>query len=254
MRSLIRSTAVLAVALTMAAQALAKPAPAFDASLLSHTFASIFGNHTAFSAKAQVNVRHNKSAYDMDMMYYMRDGKVRIDMDMGKMGGQIPPEALDRMKLLGMQHYVVVMHPGSNNHTTMLYPDLKAYVDVTPPQGDKKQGSTISARKKIGTEVVDGHKCDMYTMNVTRPDGTQSTITEWVATDLAKLPVKLSVTSGDAVATILYKDIDRKKPAASLFDVPKGYEQYPSMRALVVSQMTRVLGRLKDAMDSQANH
>ena len=253
MRSLIRSTAILAVALAISAPAAAKPAPAFDASLLSHTFASIFGRNMAFSARAQVNVKHNKSAYDLDMMYYMRDGKIRIDMDMGKMGGQIPPEALDRMKLLGMEQYVVVMHPGSNNHTTMLYPQLKAYVDVTPPQGDKKQGSTISARKKVGNEVVDGHHCNKYTMTVTRLDGAQSTITEWVATDLDNLPVKLAVASGDAVATILYKDVNRKKPAAALFDVPKGYEKYPSMRALVVSQMTRVLGKLKDAMDTHAN-
>lgn len=253
MRSLTRSTAILVVALVISASAAAKPAPAFDASLLSHTFASIFGKKIAFSARAQVNVQHNKSAYNMDMMYYMRDGKVRIDMDMAKLGGQIPPEALDRMKLLGMQQYVVVMHPGTHNHTTMLYPQLKAYVDVTPPQGDKKEGSKISARQKIGTEVVDGHHCDKYTMTVTRPDGTQSIITEWVAGDLDNLPVKLAVTSGDAVATILYKDINRKKPAATLFDVPKGYEKYPSMRSLVVSQMTRVLGKLKDAMDSQAS-
>ena len=204
-------------------------------------FARIFGENSSFSATAVMNVKGKGDDRTMQMKYFMRDGAVRMNLDMAQMGGGMPPEALARMKQMGMDHYAAIVHPGTDTAPMMIYPGLKAYVEVQVRNKGTK-GTPKIEKTKIGTDKIDGHPCDKYKITITQPGGGSQDMTEWQATDLKNFPIQLELAARNSVTTIRYTDIDQSKPDASLFEVPAGYTRYDSMRALMMSQVGKMMG------------
>ncbi len=62
--------------------------------------------------------------------------------------------------------------------------------------------------KKIGTETVNGHACDIYEYTETSERGRTAKQTYWLARDLKNFPVKLVADVGDAKITTVNSDID----------------------------------------------
>lgn len=62
--------------------------------------------------------------------------------------------------------------------------------------------------KKLGTETVNGHACDIYEYTETSERGRTAKQTYWLAKDLKNFPVKLMAEIGDAKVTTVNSDIE----------------------------------------------
>ena len=62
--------------------------------------------------------------------------------------------------------------------------------------------------KKVGTETVNGHPCDIYEYTETSERGRLAKQTYWLAKDLKDFPVKLVVDLGGAKMTTINSDIE----------------------------------------------
>ncbi len=62
--------------------------------------------------------------------------------------------------------------------------------------------------KKLGTETVNGHACDIYKYTETSERGRTAKQTYWLAKDLKNFPVKLMAEIGDAKVTTVNSDIE----------------------------------------------
>jgi hypothetical protein len=76
-------------------------------------------------------------------------------------------------------------------------------------------------RKPLGTEVVEGHSCQVEEVTLTPEQGQPIRLKFWEATDLAGFPIKFELprTSGDPT-TISYKDVKIGPPDPELFKIP----------------------------------
>lgn len=252
----LKSITTLAVLACLAPIAAAQGGARMNSALSSATFAKIFGNNAAFTATAEMHVTHKDGKHNrnIEMQYFVRDGKVRMNMNLAKMGEQIPPEALSRMKRLGMERYIIILHPGTDQRAVMMYPDIRAYVELNARAPGKHNNSPQITKTRVGTDTVDGHPCVKYKLTVTRPDGSHGHMTEWEATDLHNFPIKLAMSDNTTASSIVFKHIDHTPPDASLFDVPGHYKRYDSLQQLMISQMKHHLGNLGSMLHMHRQH
>jgi len=205
--------------------------------------ADIFGKDKAFSATAHTTIADGsgKEIQSMDMNYFVLEGKVRMEMDMAKMqGAHMPPSAIAQMKQMGMDRSVHIMLPGKHV-SYMVYPGLKAYCEMQIPNAagpDKETKPPKIDRTEIGPDTIDGHP-SVKTKVIVTPDGGEPVTTlVWEAKDLDNYPIQTQVQAGDGTTvTTRFKDINKTKPPASLFEPPTDYTRYNNMQELMMSRM-----------------
>lgn len=78
-------------------------------------------------------------------------------------------------------------------------------------------------RKKVGTEIVSGIKCDKYKISYKPEGGSKVTVVyQWLSADV--IPVKTEAADGSWYS--IYKNIKRGPQKASLFEIPAGYKKF----------------------------
>ena len=207
----------------------------------SEQLAKLFGKSTAFSADATITVKETsgKVMQGMQVSFAMLEGKVRNDIDLSKMGGAMPPDAMAHMKQMGMDHMTTIVL--TEKHLMyMVYPGLKAYCETALPStaaGSTGKAPTIE-RTTLGKETVEGHDCTKVKVTGTEDNGRTFEWLMWQATDLKDFPIKVEITSDNGtVVTILYRNISQTKPDAALFAPPSGFTRYGSMQEMMMGAM-----------------
>ena len=204
--------------------------------------AKLFGKNSAFSADASmtVNETSGKVMQGMQMSFAMLDGKVRTEIDMTKMGGTLPPEALAHMKQMGMGRTVTIFLP-TKNVMYMIYPGMKSYCEITPPNttAATTAGKELKLEKTtLGHETIDGHDCTKVKVTGTEENGRTFEWLMWQAADLKEFPVKIEMTAEKGtMVTILYHNINQNKPDATLFVPPSDFTRYGSMQEMMMGAM-----------------
>lgn len=205
----------------------------------------LFGDHTAFSAKAEVHVYgpDQKEKIMTPMTFALLDNKVRVEIDMTKLVSKdIPADAAASMKEMGMERVVSIMRP-DQKATFVIFPGLESVVKMPMPKEDV---ATYEKKPKIektaiGKETLDGHPCVKNRVVVTDADGHQDEATLWNATDLKDFPVQImSKEKGDSV-TIRYRDVQFAKPDAKQFATPAGYKEYDDVQSLMQGAMMKMM-------------
>ncbi|MEI7731326.1 MAG: DUF4412 domain-containing protein [Verrucomicrobiota bacterium] len=217
--------------------------PKFDG-----TMAQFFGEHTAFSASLQMEIKAADKAEPLRMPGKLDfdQGKTRWEMDMAEMKtAQVTPETAAMLKNMGLSRISLITLPGKKT-TLMVYPDKKAYVEM-PMESGKSQAAAKPEDYKtetteLGKDTVDGHPCVKNKMVVTDKEGKKQEATVWNATDLKKFPVKIQYAEeqGNAI-TMSFKNVNAAKPAANRFDAPIGFTKYNSIMELMMSSMGGML-------------
>lgn len=110
---------------------------------------------------------------------------------------------------------------GKTRKNYTLYPDLKKYMDIKVIEDDAEEPKVT--RKKLGEEVVDGHKCDKYQVELTDTDGKPFQGLIWEAKDLDGFVIRTEFEDGSSRQTMELKNVKLVTPPASLFEVPKDY-------------------------------
>jgi outer membrane lipoprotein-sorting protein len=149
-----------------------------------------------------VNVSGGKT---MTSKFYMKDGKVRMEMEAA--GGMYTIVRKDLKKVW------------------MIMPSAKSYMEIEEGKEqqrlpEEKMKGEVS-RKEVGKEVVDGHPTTKYEIT-TKVEEKSMTFFQWLATDI-NFPVKTAATDGSW--TMEYKDIKIGGQPDSLFELPEGYKK-----------------------------
>jgi hypothetical protein len=233
--------AVLAVSsLTAFAQGPQGPSTGLNAAMT-----KLFGAHTAFSAKAEMQAKGGPTGdMSMTMDFALLDGKTRSDIDMTTMkSAQLPPNAVEAMQQMGMGRMIGINDPKANS-ILVIYPGLESYLEMPVPPAEaaaSKEEYKIE-KTEVGKETVSGHATVKYKVTMTDSKGAKKEALMWSASDLKDFPVKMETTEQGATVTVTYSDVKFTKPDAALFAPPAGFAKHTSQQGLMQAAMMRMMG------------
>jgi hypothetical protein len=205
----------------------------------------LFGDVTAFSAKAEARVLDEKDKEIMvaPMDFAMLDKKVRIQIDMTQARGKdLTPEMLEMLKQQGLSTMVSIVRP-DQKVVYLIYPSQKSSLAMPMP---KEQAESLDSKSKVdktalGKESLDGHDCVKNKVVVTDENGKKLEATTWNAGDLKDFPIQIRTQERGNTSVIHFKDIKFAKPDSKQFDLPEGYTQYKDMQEMMQGIMAKML-------------
>jgi len=210
------------------------PGPSWDGAM-----AKLFGDNPAFTGTMEFHMT-GPSGKEITMQARIShlEGKARFEMDMASMQGvNMPPQAAAQMKQMGMSKMVSI----SRRDLTlvyMLYPDMKAYVEMPMREANAPISEYKTDVTKLGEENINGHDCIKNKVLVTCPDGSTREATVWNATDLNKFPMKLQLATKEGRNLLMiFSEVKFEKPDAALFSPPVDFTKYDTMMNLMMSRM-----------------
>jgi hypothetical protein len=209
------------------------------------TLMKLFAGHAAFTAKAEMQMGDPAGRGEMSLQadVAMLDGKMRTEVDLADVKAQsMPPEALAQMKQFGMDRVVSIVRPDQQK-MLLIYPGLKSYA-ATPLPASKAAATNQPALEttELGKETVDGHPCVKNKMIITDDSGKQREFTVWNATDLKGFPIQFETTDSGGKIRGLYRAVQFTKPDSKKFEAPEEFKSYPSIEAMMMTAMQKVMG------------
>ena len=203
--------------------------------------ARLFGKDYGFTANAHMSTKESSDTETINEMdYAVRDGMVRIQMDLTKTetlrrGKPVRQRNDDTegMASMGLNKQVILVRP-DKQATYIVYPSLKAYSEAPKKASDAQSKSDW---KEIGKDTVDGHPCIKYEVTTTNADGTTEVSTAWKATDLKDFVIQ----TADATTTLTFKNVKLDKPDAKVFELPADFKQYGSIQEMMMGAMQQMM-------------
>lgn len=207
--------------------------------------ARFFGKVAGFTATAQtITQEKNGDETINDMSYAVRDGMVRMEMDVTKTktmhkGKPVKKrnDDMEGMASMGFDKQVTLVLP-DKQATYIIYPGMKAYCEVAKISTNEQSKTEW---KELDKEKVDDHPCVKYLVTTTNADGTTEESTAWKATDLKDFTIQTVTVSGGDTITTKFTNIKFDKPAAALFELPSGYTKYGSMQEMMMGSMQQMM-------------
>ena len=209
----------------------------------------LFGDVGGFTSKADVRLQENgsKEVMTMTVDFAMRDGKVRMDLDMNSLKSkQLPPETLAAFKVAGLDKLVTVVRPDRKS-TLLIYPSVQGYAE-TPMSKDEVAGLDRKFRiekTRLGSEAIDGHSCDKNKVVVSADTGEKHEATVWYAADLKDFPLKVQMDQPQTTVVLQYRDVKLALPDTGRFEPPAGFTKHLTVERLMQDAMMRSLSRGK---------
>lgn len=228
--------------LTAAAQMPGADSPAGVNAVLT----KLFGNITAFSAKADVRVldQAQKESMAMAMNFAFLDSKVRVEIDMAQMKGKdLPPGAAESMKQMGMDRIVSVIRPDKKT-MYMVFPGMQSYVNMALAKDDAAllEKNPKIEKQVLGRETIDRHACVKHKVAITDDTGKINEAIVWNATDLKDFPVQIQTVENGNTVVMRYRDVQFARPDVKQFDPPGGFTEYADVQQLMQGVMKKMMG------------
>ncbi|HWN96084.1 MAG TPA: DUF4412 domain-containing protein [Methylomirabilota bacterium] len=208
---------------------------------ISAAMIQMFGDIKAFTAQADVHLmdKEQKEISAIPMTFALRDGKMRVDMDLSQAkGSAIPPEAAAMLKQAGMDKMVSLIQP-DRKVTAIMYPAARAYAEV-PVSEDEVAGEKVEFTD-VAKEMVNGHPCQKVKLTSTDAKGKTQVAFVWRASDLKDFPIQMQMAQKANTVLVKFRDPKLESPAATQFDIPAGYTKYPNPQALLQAVMMKML-------------
>lgn len=215
---------------------------------LAAAFSQIFSDTRAFVAAAELQLPapDGETPTAIPFVVTMLDGKMRFDLHLSPSNrvGMLPEE-VDSLRNLGLDRMTLQMQQGKD--VVLSLPSLKTYVTLPMPkdaalnqQAQLKTGQL--QRQPAGSEVVDGRACNKFLVTLAGDAARKEQATVWEARDLANLPVKLRVKTGDgSTYGLQFKAVRMQRSDPRLFDPPAGFTKQKSFEAALQAAALRLL-------------
>ena len=231
--------AALALTLAAGATAFAQFSPdspaGFDTSVI-----RLFNGINAFTAAADVQMvdTNRQEMGRMPMTFALRDGKLRIDMDLMQMKGRnIEPRAVAWLQQVGLDRLAVIMRP-DRKRVYIAFPRAKSYVDRQMSDADlEATGKNAQLRTTpLGNETLDGHSCAKNKLTLVKSKGAPPLEAfTWNAADLKGFPVQITMPAKEGTAIIRFSKVQLARPDAPQFEAPAGFAKFSGADALMLS-------------------
>lgn len=245
----VKILAVVTAAACLFASAAQAQVPGGNQAGLNAAMLKLFGDVGGFTSKADVRLQEKGSPEVMTMTvdFAMRDGKVRMDLDMSSLKSkQLPPETLAAFKVAGLDKLATVVRPDRKS-TLLIYPSVQGYAE-TPMSKDEVAGLDRKfkiEKTRLGRETIDGHSCEKNKVVVSADNGEKHEATVWYAADLRNFPLKVQMDQLQMTVVLQYRDVKLTQPDAGRFEPPAGFTKHPTVEHLMQNAMMRSLGRGK---------
>jgi hypothetical protein len=212
---------------------------------LNPILAELFGDNREFFAQAQVRVigRTKADSLSMPMKFCFLHGNMRAELDMSRVQSErLAPNLVETLQQIGMDQIVTLMRT-NHQSTLVLYPVLKAYVEIpepTSPESTRLHSPEIK-RTKIGRETVDGHVCEKVKVVVGSSAGPAGEAYVWEAVDLRSFPVQIQMKQADQTMIVRYHAIQFEKPDVSQFAAPTNFSRFAGVDEVMQSAAQKLL-------------
>ncbi|HMO65590.1 MAG TPA: hypothetical protein PKE47_10290 [Verrucomicrobiota bacterium] len=207
--------------------------------------ARLYADAPPFSADCTMTVTPTNRAgmrpVTVPMKFLVRDGRLRLDLDLSRVqGADIPADQLRSLRQLGMIRMNTVVFADARR-MLISYPDLKASAYLELPPGAMPDPATLRLEARPdGEERLGGEAATRERITLTEPDGTPLTGTLWRSPRQSNLPVKVALNDADGVVTIELKGLRlQPPPGPEEFGIPAGFREFPSLEALTQEAMRR---------------
>lgn len=211
--------------------------PAGSTDMMNSVLLKLFGNHTAFSCKAEIHTLDaiQKEVDVVPFAFTVADGKMRLDIDFTQLKNpDIPPAMIPTLKQLGMDQSVFIQRPDLKV-VFSVYPHAHAYSEKPMSKDEIAafEKNYATTKDKLGRETVEGHACDKSKVTLTDEKGGKLVATVWNATDLKDFPIQIQITQENATLIMKFRDVKFSRPDPSRFEAPAGFTKYKSDEALM---------------------
>jgi hypothetical protein len=176
------------------------------------------------------------------MMFTLLGKQIRLEVDMAKMRNKMQPDALARVKPLGMDSVVSIIHP-EQRKTIITFPKLRAFVKLEMPASEAEAFLTRAKieRKSVGKEKMEGHPCVKQQVVITDDAGHKSEATVWAATDLRDFPVCVATKESEGTVVMRFRQIQFTRAETNKFEPPAGYIECADMQVLMGGPVTKFM-------------
>ncbi len=204
----------------------------------------LFGTNNAFTAQMEVQLlgTDNKELVSTPMTITLLGKQIRLDVDMARMRNKVQPDALARVKPLGMDNVVSIIHP-EQRKTIITFPKLRAFVKLEMPSSEAEAFLTRAKieRKPIAKEKMEGHPCVKQQVVITDDAGHKSEATVWTATDMRDFPVCVATKESEGTVVMRFRQIQFTRAETNKFEPPAGYIECADMQVLMAGPVLKYM-------------
>ncbi len=213
----------------------------------------LFGTNNTFTAQAELQVlgRDNKERIGTPMNFALAGNKIRVEVDMTRMRNREQPDALAKVKPLGMDQVVSIIRPEQRT-ALIVFPKLSAFVKLDLPPNEAQAFLTRAKieRTTLGKEKMEGHPCVKQRVIITDDAGKKSEATVWTATDLRNFPVCVATKENEGTVVIRFRQIQFKAAAAAQFEPPAGFVECGDIQVLMAGPVVKYMKENGTALKS----
>lgn len=215
----------------------------------------LFGTNNTFTAQAEVQVLDvkNKELIGTPMSFAFADNKIRVEVDLNRMRNRLEPDALAKVKPLGMDNVVSIIRP-EQRAALIVFPKLQAFVklDMPPTEAQAFLTRAKMERTTVGKEKMEGHPCVKQRVVITDDAGKKSEATVWTATDLRDFPVCVATKEKEGLVVIRFRQIQFARTDAGKFEPPTGFVECSDIQVLLAGPVVKYMKENGTALKTNA--
>ena len=204
----------------------------------------LFGTNNAFTAQVEVQLlgKDNKELISTPMTFTLLGKQIRLEVDMARMRNKAQPDALARVKPLGLDSVVSILHP-EQRKTIITFPKLRAFVKLEMPVSEAEAflARAKIERKPVTKEKMEGHLCVKEQVVITDDAGHKSDATVWTAMDMRDFPVCVATKESEGTVVMRFRQIQFTRAATNTFMPPTGYVECADMQVLMAGPVTKFM-------------
>jgi len=223
---------------------------------VSASLVRLFGTNNAFIAQVEVQFlgKDNKELINTPMTFMLLENKIRLEVNMARMRNKVQPDALARVKPLGLDSVVSIIRPQKRT-TLITFPKLRAFVKLEMPTSEAEAFLTRAKieRKTIGKEKMEGHLCLKQQVVITDDNGHKSEATVWTATDLRDFPVCVATRENEGTVVMRFRQIQFTRAETNKFEPPTGYIECADMQILMGGPVVKFMKESGTTMRPASN-
>ena len=206
----------------------------------------LFDDIGGFTSKAEIRLQEKGSPETMTMTvgFAMRDGKVRMDLDMSTMKSkQLPPETLAAFKVAGLETLATIVRPDRKS-TLLIYPLVQGYAEMPMSRDEAAslQRKFKIEKTRLGGETIGGYSCDKNKVVISADNGEKHQATVWYATEMKNFPIKVEMEQPQMTVVLQYRDVKLTPPDSVRFEPPPGFTRHATVEQLMQNAMMKAMG------------
>jgi hypothetical protein len=213
----------------------------------------LFGTNNTFTAQAEVQVLDvkNKELIGTPMSFALADNKIRVEVDLNRMRNRMEPDALAKVKPLGMDSVVSIIRP-EQKAAVIIFPKLSAFVklDMPPTEAEAFLTRAKIERTTLGKEKMEGRSCVKQRVVITDDAGKKSEATVWIAPDLRNFPVCVATREKEGTVTVRFRQIQFTRAEAGKFEPPAGFTECADIQVLMAGPVVKYMREKGTALQS----